>query len=1021
MATKKMVYFFGNGKSEGAKETKALLGGKGLGLAQMTESKVPVPAGFTITTEVCDYYSKNKSYPKGLEKIVDENIKKLEKAMGMEFGNADKPLLVSVRSGAAISMPGMMDTILNLGINENVVNGIIKKTNNPRFAWDAYRRFIQMFGDVAMGVDHDKFEEILDERKKAIAPKIGKAEKEVKDTDLDVEELKIVVEKYKAMYKQEMGEAFPDDPKVQLWHAINAVFRSWNNPRAEAYRKLNDIRNLLGTAVNVQAMVFGNMGDTSATGVCFSRNPSTGENKFYGEFLINAQGEDVVAGIRTPQEITLEGSKEWAKNNGISEEDRKAKYPSLEEVMPDVYKQLVSYKNQLEKYYSDMQDMEFTIQEGKLYMLQTRNGKRTAAAAVRIAVELAEAKIISKEEALMRVNPADLDQLLHPMFDPNAKKTAKVLAKGLNASPGAAVGKAVFAAERAEAMKEAGESVILVRIETSPEDIKGMNAAEGILTARGGATSHAAVVARGMGKCCVAGCSALDIDYNQKLMKVNDTIVHEGDYISIDGSTGEVMLGQVTTKEADMSEDFRKLMQWADEIRIKNKFEVHTNADTPNDAQIARKFGAEGIGLCRTEHMFFNADRIKSVRQLILVAEEVKQLREKLEEAKKIGKADLVEELERLYKEPRKLYDDALNSLFPMQMEDFVGIFTAMSGYPVTVRLLDPPLHEFIPHEDSQLQELANEMNVPFEKLRAIRDSLHEFNPMLGHRGCRLGITYPEIYDMQARAIIEAAVKVKKNGVDVHPEIMIPLVGTLKELKMIKERIVKIADEVFSKVGDKVAYKVGTMIEVPRAALVADKIAQEAEFFSFGTNDLTQMGGGFSRDDAGKFLKDYVDKEIYEKDPFQSLDQEGIGELLRIGVTKGRATNKKLTVGICGEHGGDPATVMFCYDIGLNYVSCSPYRVPIARLAAAQGIINASAKNKKANVKKEVKKAVKTVKKEVKKEIKKDAKKAASTVKKASKDVKKATKEIKKVAKAVKNTVKKEVKKAVSKKTNSKK
>ena len=979
MASKKMVYFFGNGKSEGAKETKALLGGKGLGLAQMTESKVPVPAGFTITTEVCDYYSKNKSYPKGLEKAVDENIKKLEKAMNMKFGDVNKPLLVSVRSGAAISMPGMMDTILNLGINEEVVNGIVAKTGNPRFAWDAYRRFIQMFGDVAMGVDHDKFEEILQEKKNSIASRVGKIEKEVKDTDLDVEDLKDVVAKYKAMYKKEKGEEFPEEPREQLFNAINAVFRSWNNPRAEAYRKLNDIRGLLGTAVNVQAMVFGNMGDTSATGVCFSRNPSTGENKFYGEFLINAQGEDVVAGIRTPQEITLEGSLEWAKNNGISEEERKAKYPSLEEVMPAVYKQLVSYKNQLEKYYSDMQDMEFTIQEGKLYMLQTRNGKRTGAAAVRIAVELAEAKIISKEEAIMRVNPSDLDQLLHPMFDASAKKTAKVLAKGLNASPGAAVGKVVFSAERAEAMKEAGEQSILVRIETSPEDIKGMNAAEGILTARGGSTSHAAVVARGMGKCCVAGCSALEIDYAAKSMKVGEETVKEGDYISIDGSTGEVMLGKVATKEAEMSEDFRKLMEWADSMR---KLEVHTNADTPHDASVARSFGAEGIGLCRTEHMFFNADRIKSVRQLILVAEEVKQLKEKLEAAEKIGDKKTIEEIEPLYKEPRKLYDDALNSILPMQREDFIGIFTAMNGYPVTVRLLDPPLHEFIPHEDSQLQELSKEMNVSFDKLKAIRDGLHEFNPMLGHRGCRLGITYPEIYDMQARAIIEAAVKVQKNGVDVHPEIMIPLVGTVKELKIIKDRIIKIAEEVFEKEGSKVAYRVGTMIEVPRAALVADKIAQEAEFFSFGTNDLTQMGGGFSRDDAGKFLKDYVNKEIYERDPFQSLDQEGIGELLRIGVTKGRSTNKKLTVGICGEHGGDPATIMFCNDIGLDYVSCSPYRVPIARLAAAQGAIRAKGASKKSSAKKTTAKKASAAKKTVAKvETKSSAKKA--TAKKA--------------------------------------
>ena len=980
MALKKMVYFFGNGKSEGAKETKALLGGKGLGLAQMTESKVPVPAGFTITTEVCDYYSKNKSYPKDLKKLVDENIKKLEKAMNMEFGNEEKPLLVSVRSGAAISMPGMMDTILNLGINEKVVNGMIKKTNNPRFAWDAYRRFIQMFGDVAMGVDHDKFEEILDNAKHSIATRVGKPAKEVKDTDLNVDDLKEVVDKYKEMYKGEMGEDFPEDPKVQLWHAINAVFRSWNNPRAEAYRKLNDIRNLLGTAVNVQAMVFGNMGDTSATGVCFSRNPATGENKFYGEFLINAQGEDVVAGIRTPQEITLEGSLDWAKSNNISEFERKGKYPSLEEVMPDVYKQLVKYKDQLLKYYKDVQDMEFTIQEKKLYMLQTRSGKRTAAAAVRIAVELAEEKIISKEEAIMRVNPSDLDQLLHPVFDPDAKKEATILAKGLNASPGAAVGKVVFAADRAEKRKEEGENVILVRIETSPEDIKGMNAAEGILTARGGATSHAAVVARGMGKCCVAGCSALDINYTEKYMRIGDKTVSEGDYISIDGSTGEVMLGQVATKEAEMSEDFKKLMKWADDTR---KLEVHTNADTPHDAQIARSFGAEGIGLCRTEHMFFNADRIKSVRQLILVAEDVKQLQAQISEVERAGKNNLVSELQNAYREPKRLYDEALDNLFPMQMEDFIGIFKAMDGYPVTVRLLDPPLHEFIPHEDSQLEELSNDMGVAFEKLRAIRDSLHEVNPMLGHRGCRLGITYPEIYDMQAKAIIEAAVKVSKNGVKVHPEIMIPLVGTLKELKIIKDRIIKIAEEVFEKEGVRVSYKVGTMIEVPRAALVADKIATEAEFFSFGTNDLTQMGGGFSRDDAGKLLKDYVDKEIYEKDPFQSLDQEGIGELLRIAVSKGRETNKKLIIGICGEHGGDPATVMFCHNIGLNYVSCSPYRVPIARLAAAQGVIEQKKKAKQ-TAKKTINKAVKKASKNIKKAVKKAGKTLKASAKKSN-------------------------------------
>lgn len=949
MSSKKMVYFFGNGKSEGAKETKALLGGKGLGLAQMTDSKVPVPAGFTITTEICDYYSKSKSYPKGLKETVEQNIKKLEKAMNMEFGNVDKPLLVSVRSGAAISMPGMMDTILNLGINENVVNGMVRKTNNERFAWDTYRRFIQMFGDVAMGVSHDKFEEILQIKKESIAGRMNKNRKEIKDTDLLVYDLKEVVLQYKAMYKKEIGEDFPDDPRKQLWYAIDAVFRSWNNPRAEAYRKLNDIKNLLGTAVNIQAMVFGNMGESSATGVCFSRNPATGENKFYGEFLINAQGEDVVAGIRTPQEITLDGSREWARNNGISEEERKEKYPSLEEVMPSVYKQLVGYKNQLEKYYSDMQDMEFTIQEGNLYMLQTRNGKRTAAAAVRIAVELAEAGIISKEGAISCVNPSGLEQLLHPMFDPIAKKSALVIAKGLNASPGAAVGKVVFAANRAEESALSGEKVVLVRIETSPEDIKGMAAAEGILTARGGSTSHAAVVARGMGKCCVAGCVALDINYKTRSMRVNESVVNEGDYISIDGSTGEVMLGQVATKPAEMSEDFRKLMRWADGIR---KLKIHTNADTPHDAKVARDFGAEGIGLCRTEHMFFNADRIKSFRELILVADEVKQLKEKLENAKHTGDKNVIEEIESYYRNPKKIYGEALDIIRPMQKEDFIGIFESMAGYPVTIRLLDPPLHEFIPHEDEQLRELASGMNVDFEKLRAIRDSLHEFNPMLGHRGCRLGITYPEIYDMQAYAIIEAAVEVKKRGIKVLPEIMIPLVGTLKEFTIIKDRIVKVANDIFSKSGIKVSYKVGTMIEVPRAALVADKIATEAEFFSFGTNDLTQMGIGFSRDDAGKLLEDYVDKEIYEKDPFQSLDEEGIGELMKIAVTKGRATNPKLVIGICGEHGGDPSTIMFCYDIGLDYVSCSPYRVPIARIAAAQGVINSKKLAKKSVSKK---------------------------------------------------------------------
>lgn len=936
MAAKKMVYFFGNGKAEGAKENRVLLGGKGLGLAQMTESKVPVPAGFTITTEMCNHYSKHKSHPKGLKECVEENIKKLEKSMAMEFGNPNKPLLVSVRSGAAVSMPGMMDTILNLGINDEVVSGLIKKTNNERFAWDAYRRFMQMFGDVAMGVPHHNFEHILQTQKDKFAHKIGRDPKSIKDTELTVEDLKEVVVKYKDMYRTIKGKDFPTNPREQLWHAIEAVFRSWDNPRAEAYRKLNNIKNLWGTAVNVQAMVFGNMGDTSATGVCFSRNPATGENEFYGEFLINAQGEDVVAGIRTPQEITLMASREWAKNNNISEEERKRTHAALEELLPDVYKQLVRYKNQLENHYRDMQDMEFTIQEGKLYMLQTRNGKRTAHAAVKIAVELAKAGIITKEEALMRVNPDDLNQLLHPMFDPVAKKSANVVAKGLNASPGAAVGKVVFSADKAHKMKQDGERVILVRTETSPEDIIGMAASEGILTARGGSTSHAAVVARGMGKCCVVGCTELEINYAINSMKIEELTIKEGDYISIDGSTGEIMLGEIATKPAEISDNFKTLMDWADKTR---KLGVHTNADTPEDAITGRKFGAEGIGLCRTEHMFFKEDRIKSVRQLILVAEEVKQIEKELEYEKRIEHENKIQELEKKYIEPKMLYDDALNNILPMQREDFIGIFKAMDGYPVTIRLLDPPLHEFLPHEEAQLAELANDMKMSIEKLRNIRDSLHEFNPMLGHRGCRLGITYPEIYNMQARAIIEAAIDVKKQGVKVIPEIMIPLVGHVKEFTIIKENILKVINEVFEKAKIKVEYKIGTMIEVPRAAITADEIGLVADFFSFGTNDLTQLGAGFSRDDSGKFLTEYVDKDIYDRDPFQVLDKDGIGRLVKIACEYGRKANPKLKLGICGEHGGEPNTVMFCHNIGINYVSCSPYRVPVARLAAAQGVI----------------------------------------------------------------------------------
>ncbi len=982
MATKKMVYFFGNGKSEGAKETRILLGGKGLGLAQMTESKVPVPAGFTITTEMCNYYSKHKSHQQGLKEEVAKNIKKLESAMGMQFGNPDKPLLVSVRSGASVSMPGMMDTILNLGINEEVVLGLIKKTGNERFAWDAYRRFMQMFGDVAMGVSHHHFEEILNKEKQSLADRLGKTLKEIKDTDLSTDDLKEVVRKYKEMYKSIKGKDFVSDPIEQMWCAIEAVFRSWDNPRAEAYRKLNNIKNLWGTAVNIQAMVFGNMGNSSATGVCFSRNPATGENKFYGEFLLNAQGEDVVAGLRTPQEITLEASREWALNNNISEEERKNTHPSLEEVMPNVYLQLVQYKDQLEKYYKDMQDMEFTIQEGKLYMLQTRNGKRTAHAAVKIAVDLANEKRISKEDALMRVDPNDLEQLLHPTFDVESKKHARVIAKGLNASPGAAVGKVVFSADRAEEMKNNGESVILVRIETSPEDITGMVASEGILTARGGSTSHAAVVARGMGKCCVAGCTALEIDYKSSRMQINDITVKEGDYISLDGGTGEVMLDRVDTKPAEMSEDFKTLMNWADSIR---RLRIHTNADTPDDASVGRRFGAEGIGLCRTEHMFFKEDRIKNVRQFILVADELKQIEKALEYANRIENEVDIKELEEKMLEPKRLYDEALNNIMPMQKEDFIGIFRAMNGYPVTIRLLDPPLHEFIPHEDSQLKNLAADMNISFEKLKTIRDGLHEFNPMLGLRGCRLGIIYPEMYDMQVRAIVEAAIEVNKNAGSAIPEIMIPLVGNVLEFTLIKEKILKIIEEESKQSNIRVDYKIGTMIEVPRAAITADEIGAVSDFFSFGTNDLTQLGSGFSRDDAAKFLSEYVDKDIYDRDPFQVLDMKGIGRLMKIACEYGRGANKKLKIGICGEHGGEPNTVMFCNDIGLDYVSCSPYRVPIAKLAAAQAVIRQKneTKSKKSSVAKKPAKKTATTKKVVKKKI--DSKPGKKTSKKVAK------------------------------------
>ncbi len=925
----KMVYFFGNGKAEGNGTMKDLLGGKGAGLAEMTNAGVPVPAGFTITTETCDlYYKAGKKFPKGLEEQVVANLKKLEKAMGMELGNPNKPLLVSVRSGARESMPGMMDTVLNLGINDAVVEGLVKKTKNPRFAWDSYRRFIQMFSDVAMDVPKHDFEHILTEQKHALGAKLGKDPKSMKDTDLSTEDLQQVVAKYKAHYKKVKGEDFPQDPMAQLWASIAAVFRSWNNERAIVYRRKYNIKGLLGTGVNVQAMVFGNMGESSATGVCFSRNPATGENKFYGEFLVNAQGEDVVAGIRTPQKISLEASREWAESNGVSEEDRKAHYPSLEEVMPVVYKQLVKHKMMLEKHYKDMQDMEFTIQEGSLYMLQTRNGKRTGFAAITVAVDMVNEKLIDKRTAVRRVLPDQLNELLRPVFNRVEKDKAiaagRLLAKGLNAGPGAATGKVYFTAEEAaEAVEKRGEKVVLVRNETTPEDIKGMIVAQGILTAMGGATSHAAVVARQLGTVCVAGCGKLHINYAAKEMKVGSVTIKQGDYLSIDGFTGEVIQGEVHTKPSEIlqvliekslsekdSELFRyynSIMTWADEIR---ELGVRANADQPDQCDVALKFGAEGVGLCRTEHMFFGGDRIKAVREMILS--------ETVEGRKK-----------------------ALAKLLPMQREDFLGIFKAMEGYPVTIRLLDPPLHEFLPTKDSEIQELSREMGVSVETLNNKVHSLHEFNPMLGHRGCRLGITYPEIFDMQVQAIMEAAVEIKKAGKDIIPEIMIPLVGHVKELQILKEDAIKVITEVLAKANVKMDYKIGTMIEVPRAAMTADEIAADAEFFSFGTNDLTQMGCGFSRDDSGKFLPDYVAKGIYDKDPFQSLDQDGVGRMMDYAIKLGRGVNPKLKIGICGEHGGDPDTVEFCHKVGLDYVSCSPYRIAIARLAAAHAVLKA--------------------------------------------------------------------------------
>jgi len=894
----KRVYFFGSGKAEGNTKMKAILGGKGANLAEMTNIKIPVPPGFTIATKVCDEYYKNKGkWPKGLKEEIDKNLAKLEKSMNARLGDPDRPLLVSVRSGAAVSMPGMMDTVLNLGLNDNVIKGIIKKTGNLRFAYDIYRRFIDMFGDVVMGCDHEHFEHEIDKAKKKAGVNL--------DNKLNADQLKDVVEAYKNVYKKHVGKLFPQDGLKQLHLSINAVLGSWMTPRAVKYRQLNKITGLLGTAVNVQTMVFGNMGDDCATGVCFTRNPSTGKKEFYGEFLVNAQGEDVVAGIRTPLPMK-----------------------KLNKIMPRCYKQLTALMTRLEKHYKDIQDMEFTVQENVLYILQTRTGKRTAEAAVKIAVDMVKERLINKKEAVTRVTPEQLDRLLHPHFDPKAKR--EVIAKGLPASPGAAVGQVVFTAETAEAWKKKGKRVILVRIETSPEDIGGMDAAEGILTARGGMTSHAAVVARGMGKCCVAGVSELNINYKTAKIAVGNLTIKQGDFISLDGSTGEMMKGRLATVEPSMSGDFGRFMKICDDVR---KLGVRTNADTPEDAKRARDFGAEGIGLCRTEHMFFEGDRIWAVREMILAADDYDEMLEIIYAAQTEKQK---KEIEKKYKTVKKQFEGSLKKLLPYQRSDFEGIFTAMAGLPVTIRLLDPPLHEFLPQEQANQAQMAKRLGVKPSVVKAKVEQLHELNPMLGHRGCRLAVTYPAIYRMQTRAIIEAALNVKKKGKIVLPEIMIPLVGALDELRFVKQQVLEEIEQVFKEKKSKLHFMIGTMIEIPRAAITADEVAKEAEFFSFGTNDLTQMTMGFSRDDAGKFLGEYVVHGIYSADPFQKLDQAGVGKLVEMGVSLGRKTRKNLKCGICGEHGGEPSSIDFCHRVGMNYVSCSPFRVPIARLAAAQ-------------------------------------------------------------------------------------
>ncbi len=909
---KKKVYFFGGKKADGDAKLRNLLGGKGANLAEMVNIGVPVPPGFTITTEVCTMYNQHgKEYAiKAIKKEVEENMRRVEETMGSKFGDKENPLLMSVRSGARASMPGMMDTVLNLGLNEQTLQGLTKKTNNEWFVWDSYRRFIHMYGDVVMGLkpeskeDEDPFDVIMEHLKE---------EKNAKtDQDLSTDDLKELVKRFKKAVKDKTGKDFPEDPWEQLWGSVMSVFDSWNNPRARYYRKMHNIPDEWGTAINVQAMVFGNMGNSSATGVAFTRDAATGENIFNGEYLINAQGEDVVAGTRTPRQITKEGSVRWAKLAKISEEQRKAEYPSLEEVMPENYKLLFELQKKLDTHYKDMQDLEFTIQEGKLWMLQTRNGKRTGAAMVKIGMDLYKEGLISEEEALLRMEPNKLDELLHPVFDTDELKKAKAIANGLPASPGAATGQIAFFADDAEKMAAEGKKVILVRVETSPEDLSGMDAAEGILTSRGGMTSHAAVVARGMGKCCVSGAGAVRINYKKRTMTVNGNDYKEGDFISLNGTTGDVYDGKIKTKDPEMSGDFGELMDLAEKH---TRMAVRTNADNPRDSKVAREFGAKGIGLCRTEHMFFEGKRIIAMREMILANDE----------------------------EGRR---KALKKLLPIQREDFEGVFEAMQDLPVTVRLLDPPLHEFLPHEEKNQEEMAKELGISADEVKAKVNSLHEMNPMLGHRGCRLGNTYPEISEMQTRAIIEAALNLKKKNIKAIPEIMIPLTGIPEEMKMQEDIVRSTAEKVFEEYNDKVEYLVGTMIEVPRAAMVADKIAEHAEFFSFGTNDMTQMTYGYSRDDAGVFLPIYIQKGILKHDPFQILDQEGVGQLVEKAIIDGRKASKDLKIGICGEHGGEPSSVEFCHRVNMDYVSCSPYRVPIARLAAAQAAVREKVSSK---------------------------------------------------------------------------